>query len=310
MRRALCQLTVLPMILAAMTACGGSPDGPEAAGDPDTGGSGPGGEVSRAVGATFWHSGFQVEVGQATLSAPEEQLSGQVTRTLTVAATFHNEGPDEREFDAQTAVVGADGNAQTLYPSASDLPRVPSGLSTAGMFGFLLPEDFDLDSAYLLVGWDGDNQARIPLGPGGGELVDLAPFEVDLTGEIALELIDLAFTGAEVRADVPESYTEVAEGQWSVWLYFDVTSRRSGNWNVRTEHFALSLPDGSAVAAVGSRLVGLPGDEEGQVTTDLFVRFLVPDPPQGTYTLRFQAPDWFVVEGSDAPTEGTLDLTL
>jgi hypothetical protein len=52
----------------------------------------------------------------------------------------------------------------------------------------------------------------------------------------------------------------------------------------------------------------LPGSEDGTTTPDLYLRFLVDDPPDGEYTLRFTAPSWFV--GEDGVEEGTLAFTL
>jgi hypothetical protein len=302
-------VSLLPVLLVA-TACGGD-DPVDAQGPEDAGPRGPSGPAAEAqalaVDGTFWHSGFQVEVVGATLSAVEENLLGQPRRQLTVAARFTNQGPDQRTFPAEVSVV-AGGRS---YPAATaDLPPVPSGLATEGGFTFPVEVDIDLSSAYLLVGRAGEGQARVPIGPAGGELVALAPREVPLSGELSLELIDLTWTGADLRADVPATYSQVESGRLSLWLYFDVTSRRSGNWTIRLEDFAIILPSGSSVAAVGSEPTTLPGDDDGLETAGLYVRFLVDDPPEGEYTLRFTAPTWFRTSGSDAPTEATFSFTI
>jgi hypothetical protein len=295
----------LLLVLSATGACGGGGGDPDPSGDPASGDGPPPQAQTVAVGSTFWHSGFEIEVVEATLTAPEEGFFGRISRTLTVPARFTNQGEGQTSFSAEIAAVTG-GNA---FPSCgTGLPQVPSGLTSDGEFCFLVPEDFDLLSSFLLVGRGTENQARVPLGPAGGDLVALAPHEAPLDGEISLELIDLTFTMVQLRADVPHSYSEVEQGRRSLWLHFDVTSRRSGNWTVRPDDFALILPGGSAAAAAGSQLVTLPGTDDGLVTEDLFVRFIVNDPVAGGYTLRFTAPSWFV-DGGGA-TEGTFDFTL
>jgi hypothetical protein len=299
-------VSLLPVLLV-VTACGGEDPVDQAIEEPGA----PEGPAAEAqvlpVGQTFWHSGFQVEVLQANLSAVEENAFGQPSRQVTVDARFTNEGPDPRSFPAEFALV-AGGSS---YPGlGASLATVPSGLTSDGAFAFPVDVDIDMNAAYLLVGRGGEAQASVPIGPGGGQLIALAPQEVPVAGDLSLELIDLHITSADLRADVPATYTQVEQGKWALRLHFDVTSRKSGNWTIRVDDFALVLPSGSAVAAVGSDLSTLAGSDDGLATDGLYVRFLVDDPPAGEYTLRFTTPRWFRASGSDAETEGTFTFTL
>ncbi|HEY5626162.1 MAG TPA: hypothetical protein VIT93_06710 [Dehalococcoidia bacterium] len=299
-----------------LAACGGDDDG----GTAPTGGAttppvtqspadtdGPAGDQTFSVDAAFWHIGFRVELGDATLSTAEEGLLGQnLVYLLSIDASFENLGTNQLRFDSDLVVV-TPGDA---YPArgSSDLPDVPGGLSSSGTLIFEVDEGFDPESAYLLVGESGENQARVPLGAQGGELVDLAPSEPAVSGDISMELIDLTFTSAELRYDVLWSHSEVEEGKQALTLYFDATSRRDGNWNIFAQDFALVQSGGSALGVDRSELASLPGSEAGIDTSDLFLTFLVDDPAAGEYTLRFTPGSWFI--GDDGVDEATFTFDL
>ncbi len=319
------RLNLMPLLIVAMialggallAACGGGDDDDDAtptdaattapAATTPSGTDGPAGDQVFPINAEFWHIGFRVELGDGTLSTAEEGFLGtELVYLLTIDATFENLGTSQLSFDSPLTVV-TPGDA---YPArlSSDLPDVPGGLSSSGAMIFEVDEGFDPESAYLLVGASGENQARVPLGAQGGELVDLAPSEPPLSGTISMELIDLKFKSAELRADVLWNHTEVEEGKRALTLYFDATSRRSGSWNVFAQDFALTLPGGSSIGVDQSELASLPGSDAGTDTTDLFVSFLVDHPAAGEYTLRFTPGNWFV--GDDGVTEATLTFEL
>lgn len=256
------------------------------------------------INQTFWHSGFMVEMGDAIHAGTEPDLFGEQDFTLTLEATFTNEGDDQTFFDSEvTLFAGGD-----TYSPQSDRPNVPGGLSADGEFVFRVEEGFEIDDAYLIVGFGGDQQARVPLGPGGGELIALEPIEAPLSGAVSNSLIDMNFSSAAVRADNPVNHREVEAEKLALTLNFDVTSRKSGNWSVFADEFALTLPSGSSVAADGADLPGLPGSDAGLDTTGLYLRFIVDDPAEGTYTLRWTPPDRWLGEGD--PTEYTLEFEI
>lgn len=258
------------------------------------------------VDQRFWHSGFHVELSDGSYYSEEDDLTGEVRYFVSIAASFENLGDDQTFFDSQSA-LNWEGNS-TVALLSSDFPLVPSGLSTDGSLIFRVDAGFDPASAYMLVGSADENQARVPLGPDGGDPNTLEPIEPQVTGSISMELIDLTFNSAELRADRPVSYSEVEQGKLALTLYFDATSRRGGNWSLNAQDFALISTDGDAAAADGAELGSLPGSDSGLVTSDLYVRFLVDDPPGGEYTLRFAPGEWFV--GSDGVTEGSFVFTL
>jgi hypothetical protein len=302
------------LLLFACGLFGGDPDQAETGPlgtDAPGGATPPGSEAGLpdqafAVNEDFWHSGFRVGLGEGRFYGVADDFTDEVDYFVSLAATFENLGVFDTFFDGAVALV-ADGEAYSALRS-SDFPSVPTGLSASGEFLFLVDADFDPASAQLLVGSGDVNRAQIPLGPEGGELVTLEPSQPPVSGTISLQLIDLHFTGAELRADRLHSYTQVEAGKLALTLFFDADSRRSGNWSILAPDFTLTLPSGSSVAPEGSELGSLPGSDDGVDTTGLYIRFLVDDPAAGTYTLRFTPGDWFV--GDDGVAEGTLSFTI
>lgn len=262
-------------------------------------------EQAFTVGQEIWHSGFRIEFGEG-LSYQEERLSGNTLHYVSVEALFENLGEDEKVFSSEINLV-SNGVAAIQSGGRESFPIVPGGLSSPGTVEYIVEPGFDFDNAELVVGREGEQQAKVPLGSG-SEIVALAPAEVDLTGELSMELIDMAFTSANLRYDMPVSYGQAPEGKIALTINFDVTSRRDGNWNIFADDFALIVPDGTALAADGSMLHALPGSEPGTTTPDHSVRFLLDDPPAGDYVLRFTPGDPFI--GEDGVTEATFDFTL
>lgn len=312
--------TLAALLLAAACSSGGDPSfqpGADSSAAPSApiGGSEPGApssdsgafeERTISVDQAVWHSGFRIEVGEVTLFA-EERFTGGFLYYVSVDARFENLGDDENSIRAPVNLV-ADGLAAIRADDRTDLPFVPSGLTSAGTLAYLVEEDFDVTDAHLLVGSGEDKEARIPIGPEGGELIALAPTLPDVSGSIFMELIDLEFTSAELRSDVPANYEEVGPGELALTLDFDAVSRRSGNWNIRAENFSLVGPDGNALSVDGSGLQNLLGSEVGTLTPDHYIRFVIAEPAVGDYQLRFTPPDPFV--GEDGVTEASFDFAL
>lgn len=311
-------LGILLSMALLLVACGDDGDaGVEDGGQPLTdtqAGSGDGADIDLTptseeqaftVGQEIWHSGFRIEFGEG-LSYQEERLSGDTLHYVSVDALFENLGEDEKILGSEINLV-SNGVAAIQSGGRESFPIVPGGLSSAGTVEYIVEPGFDFDNAELVVGREGEQQARVPLGSG-GELVALAPAEVDLAGELSMELVDMVFTSADLRYDIPINYEQAPEGKIALTIHFDVTSRRDGNWSIFADDFALIVPDGTAIAADGSLLNALPGSAAGTTTPDNYVRFLLDDPPAGDYTLRFTPGDPFI--GEDGVTEATFDFTL
>ncbi|HUF37505.1 MAG TPA: hypothetical protein VMN57_03190 [Anaerolineales bacterium] len=258
------------------------------------------------VDREFWHSGFRVLLGDGRFYAEEHEFTDEVRYFVTIAATFENQGGSDTYFDGSLALVTPGGAFPAMLNA--NHPTVPAGLSAPGEFRFEVGPDFDPETAALLVGRPDENRAQIPLGSQGGDLVDLAPSMPTVSGTISLQLIDLHFAGAELRADRPVSYSQVEAGKLALTLYFDAVNRKGGNWSIHAQDFALILPSGSLVAPDGADLGSLPGSDDGVTTTGLYVRFLIDAPPAGTFTLRFTPGSWLV--GDDGVAEGAFEFTL
>jgi hypothetical protein len=308
-RRPLRLLFILPGV-ATMIGCSGDDDpvpGAQAPSTADTTGAAFE-DQSFSVGQEFWHGGFVVALGDGLSYAVENSgvFDDEPRYFVSLEASFENLGEDAASFGAET-VLSTGGELFELS-FESELPTVPGGLSGEGSLVFEVEEGVDVGGAALLVGSGGERRSEVPLDPAAGELVTVEPREVEISGELSLELLDLEVTSGEVRADRPVDHTQVGEGELALTLDFDAVSRNDGNWTIRAEDFALSLPGGSSVVPEGAGLETLPGSDEGIRTDGMYLRFLIDDPAEGDYELRFTAPSWFV--GDDDLAEATLAFTM
>jgi hypothetical protein len=257
------------------------------------------------VGEHFWHSGFRVDIVDGAITSVENQLSGEVTRVLSLAATLENEGADTGFFGPSVAVATSNNSYPTRF--SSEVPDVPGGLKAPATFEFLIDEDFDLASAQVIIGDASENQASVPLS-GSGDAIRLEPSEPVIAGMLSMELIDMTFTSATLRYDVPDRHRQVEKGKLALTLDFDATSRNGGNWQVFATDLVLIAPDGSAIAADDVEIGSLPGTAEGVTTPDRWVRFLVDEKAAGDFTVRLMPGSWFI--GEDGGTEATFDFTI
>ncbi|MDH3307086.1 MAG: hypothetical protein OEO77_06170, partial [Acidimicrobiia bacterium] len=193
------------------------------------------------------------------------------------------------------------------YTQTTEIPDVPGGLKSQATFTFLIDDGFTLAGAELILGDPTQNQARVSL-DGTTGAVRLEPTEPPVSGMLTMELIDLAFTRATVRYDLPDRHREVQQGKQALTLYFDAVSRKGGNWQVFATDFALILPDGTAIGPEAIDIGSLPGSAAGVATPDRYVQFLVDEDPGGDYTLRLTPGTWFI--GDDGVTEATFEFSL
>lgn len=301
---------VLVLTVVALTAgCGlaRGDGGSTAGGEPASQISSPPPPQTFPASGEFWHAGFHVTLTGATIAARPLAFGDGWQRSLTIDAMITNLGPQQQRFGSDVAVE-ANG---TSYPSGAgtDLSPVPSGLTSEGHFSFDIDDSFDYDVASLVVGGGQVTQARLPLGTQGGEPVTREPQELAITGIASLELVDIHVTSAELRSDVPESYTAIPAGQLALTLHLNATSRRRGNWILFPEFFALVTPNGTAVGVAGGDLGSIQGADGGIDNEGLSIRFLIPDPAAGQYTLRFN-PSGALRHDDDDPDGATLTFTI
>jgi hypothetical protein len=250
-------------------------------------------EDSVQVDQSYWHAGFKVTLGAANL-VPDDFG----TATVTIDAVFENLGDTDATPDSQLALT----SGTNSYPSGSleeEIPQVPAGLTSSGTLAFDVDDAFTFENATLIVGNPENNQAFIPLGPEGEELVTLEPQTIAATGTVTAGAVTARVTGAELRADLPDRHSEMEAGQLALTVFFEVdvgTGIAIGQGVFQSPNVALILPDGTAVAVISDGVSGvneLLQGKEGTTISDLSVRFPVETPAPGTYQ--------FVVRGNYGP---------
>lgn len=253
----------------------------------------------------LWHSGFHVELTRAEVWTSTTFLTNRTQYWLTLWGDFENQGDEAAFFDPEMAIV-ADGLSHTHQ--RDDPPGILPESQALGKLTFLIPEDLDLQSAEFVVGSADESQVRIPLGSQAAAAVRLEPIDVEVGGQITTELIDLDFTGATLRYDLPDLHRQMEKGKMALTVYFDVTSRSPNEGSIKPDDVALILPDGSVLAPSAAELGSLPGGDEGVTTADRSVSFVVDEMPSGDFTLRLMLDAPFI--GEDGVAEATFDFGL
>lgn len=331
-RRQPARIAIGMVVLALLAGCGGDDPGSDAATTPAAGTSAPapaddvaataGDEsdvpaagddldgLTFAIGQSFWHSGFAVTLESGMVEAQRDALDEVTGYVLTLAGAFENLGDSQSWFDPEMAVV--QGGTTFPFNQFGEVPDIPSGLVGDGELAFPVDESFDPDQAVLVVGSADQARAEVPLGDGAGDLVDLPPQDVDVTGTLSIALLDLEVQGGELRWDIPSSHDQVEAGSRALVLSLSATSRKSGNWQVFAEWFALTTPDGTSVPADGAELGSLPGNDAGVTTEGLSLRFIVDEDAIGDYTLQMVPADFWLddAESEQDEVRATLDLSI
>lgn len=246
---------------------------------------------SITVGQDFWHAGWKVTLGEATLGQDEFGI-----RTVAIDAMFENLGNQTSTFNSQV-VLTSGGNSFGDTGIEQDLPNVPAGLSNDGLLAVQVDDTFSLDDATLTVGNPDNNQAIVPIGPDSpDELVSLEPLQIAAAGSAAAGPVSFTVTGAELRADLPDWLDEVEEGHLAMIVSFEVTVGEGipiGEGVLQSPNVALKLPDGTAVAVRSDGRSGvneLLQGKEGTTIQDLSVRFIVDEPAEGQYAFLVRGP--------------------
>jgi hypothetical protein len=169
-----------------------------------------------------------------------------------------------------------------------DIPSVPGGTSSDGLFAFAVDETFTFDDAVLTLGRSGNQQAIVPLTPAAGEARTLEPVEVEVSGSAQADTLALELRTGELRADQPWNHGQMEEGSFVLTLTYDATfdSDFAGGFAFTDENVALTLPDGTSVSTIQdgrSQSIELIGT--ASTMKDLFSRFEIDDPASGDYVL-------------------------
>lgn len=282
------RLLAAAVVAAALALAGcGKPTGSS----DNSGGAGNGGAGKTAdanhltVGASFWHSGFKVTLGDARIvAAGGGALTPSGDRALAVAATFQNLGGLTTHFAAEM-VVASGGQFYTEAAEAQKLPELPGKASSPGVIAFVVDPAFRLADAVLTVGASGQRQAVVPLSHP-RDAVTLEPRPVVVTGKAHASTVFYAtVTGGQVRADNPESYDEAAAGHEFLRLSYSATNEGPGVLDILYGFLNhLVLADGSTVsAAVGCGNPQLDPGPHGHADGGVSC-FELPSPISGKFT--------------------------
>lgn len=243
-------------------------------------------EDSVRVNESFWHAGWKVTLEEATVT-PGDFGSAE----LAITATFENLGADQATFDSQLLVTsGGNDYAEETF-EGHDLPTVPGVREGEGSFNFQVDDEFSLDDATLIVGNPDNNQAIVPIGPRGDELVSLEPQEVAAAGNATAGAVTIIVERAELRADLPDLHSEVEDGKLALTVFFSATPQAGiqvGQGVLQSPNVILELPDGTSVAVRSDGVSGvneLLQGREGTTISGLSVRFEVPEDAAGAYAV-------------------------
>ena len=243
-------------------------------------------EDSVQVNEAFWHAGWKVTLEEATLT-PGNFGSADVS----ISATFENLGADEAIFDSELLLTSGGNDYSDEAFAGHDLPLVPGARTGEGSFNFRVDEEFSLDDATLIIGNPDNNQAIVPIGSEGDELVSLEPRDIAVTGDATAGALTITVERAELRADLPDQHQEVEDGKLALTVYFSATPQAGiqiGQGVLQSEAVILELPDGTSVAVRSDGVSGvneLLQGKEGTTIPDLRVRFEIPEDAEGDFAV-------------------------
>lgn len=314
--RALVRLVALSIPIALVSACGGGDDD-------DSGGStttatatqsagasstpeesGDGSTDSIQVNETFYHAGFEVTLGQASIVDSVVQLKG-IFKNLS--------GTDNASLDSRLALRSGGNDYIDISDFDQDLPAVSAHGQKTGTIAIRVDDEFSFDDATLFVGNPDNNQAIIPLGPDSDEdLITLEPQELTVSGQVIAGPVTVDVEGGQIRADLPEKYSIADKDHLELTLRFAVTPGTGipiGEGVFQDPNVQLRTPDGTVVAVRDDGVSGvneLLQGREGTTIDDLSVRFEVKKPVPGEYA--------FIVKGNwgadRAEVKGELAFTV
>jgi hypothetical protein len=234
-----------------------------------------------APAATVWYAGLVISIDTAT--AKLDQRGGSVT----VAARLANQAsPDPISVEGPIAlVVGGEAFEPTRE---TQLPDVEQGQVAAVDIEFDVVGHASAEDAVLVIGRDGEHQARVPVGPAGGETAAFQPIDLELSGSTTAGQLRLRLRRAQLRWDLPDWGQQLPADRAVITVVYDATYVGSfgGGFAFTADNVRLRLPDGTLVAprqdgrSQSTAVIG-----PGKTKRDVVSRFEIPSPVTGELQL-------------------------
>jgi hypothetical protein len=236
------------------------------------------------LGATIWYEGLILHVDDAVATLDER--GGPVELRI----RDENPGDDEGELDARIRLLV---DATSTDPPAeatreSKVPSVPAHGFVGALMTYELQGIPSVDKGVLLIGEDVNHVARIPLMPAGGDLVDLEPVALSLSGAGTAGDLRLTLRSGVRRWDLPDWSQELVAGLDALTLTYDVTYQGtfSGGFAFTGDNVRLRLSNGTVIGPRRdghSQSIDLVG--AGKTKRGLFSRFEIPTGMTGRFGL-------------------------
>lgn len=255
-----------------------------------------------AVGLTYFTEEFKVTV-LSTEVTPDPNDARRAT--LEILLECENVGGSEGYCPGE-ARIESDGE---FYTGSGDLPLVPVGRKGNGSLTFKVDEKFSLVDAVLRIGSAPRHIVVVPLcpGPTSPETVLLAPVDLPVSATVDAGQVTSTVKSIRLAVDYPNHRTRDAK-KLTMYLTMDVAAKATEEYKgyyLAHGLYTLKLPNGNTAEAEDWSFE----DDyiETDVTeTDVVLRFEVPNPPAGAYTLVYEPP----TRGSVDPEAGSVSFTI
>ena len=240
--------------------------------------------ITYQLGATIWYEGLIIHIDDAVATLDER--GGPVE----VRIRIENPGDDEGELDGRIRLLvdATSTDPPVEATSESKVPSIPAHGTSGAVLTYELQKIASVAKGVVLIGEDVNHVARIPLTAAGGDLVDLQPVALSLSGSAAAGDLRLTLRGGVRRWDLPDWSQELVAGLDALTLTYDVTYQGtfSGGFAFTGDNVRLRLPNGTVIAPRRdghSQSIELIG--AGKTKRALFSRFEIPSGMTGLFGL-------------------------
>lgn len=256
-----------------------------------------------AVDLTYYAEEFKVTV-LSTEVKPDPNNAKRAT--LEILLECENVGGSEG-YCPGDARIESDG--EFYAPSDTDLPLVPVGRKGNGALRFGVDEKFSLVDAVLRIGSAPRHVVVVPLcpGPSSPETVLLAPVDIGVNGVIEAGQVTTTIKKVRLAVDYPNHRTRDAK-KLTMYVTMDVAAKVSEEYKdyyLESRSYSLKLPNGNTAEAEDWSYESDFIDND-RTETDVVMRFEVPNPPAGAYSLVYEPP----ARGEVRPEPGSAAFTV